>query len=103
MNADKNLVCHDCKKLFLFSSAEQQFFADKGLTNMPKRCANCRLSARYKRNGVNLDVLHDTICVKCSAPTVVPFEPDSEKPVYCRACFIEVRDAKEEASQLAAG
>lgn len=103
MIKDKNLVCHDCQKLFLFSAAEQHFFEEKGLTNLPKRCANCRLSARYKRNGENLEKLHDTDCVRCGARTVVPFEPDSDKPVYCRACFIENREAhaKAEASPLA--
>jgi CxxC-x17-CxxC domain-containing protein len=98
MSKDKNLVCHDCQKLFLFSEAEQSFFEQKGLTNLPKRCANCRLSARYKRNGDNLDKLHKTQCVKCNALTVVPFAPDDDKPVYCKACYIEQRELKEEAA-----
>jgi CxxC-x17-CxxC domain-containing protein len=99
--ADKNLVCHDCKKLFLFSKAEQDFFKEKQLTNMPKRCANCRLSARYKRNGDNLDRLHQTICIKCSAPTVVPFQPDDQKPIYCRACLMEIRESKTDQNLIA--
>ncbi len=98
--ADKNLVCQDCTNIFLFSIAEQEFFKEKGLTNMPKRCAICRVSARYKRNGTNLSSLHDAICIKCGAPTVVPFEPAESKPVYCQACFIEVRALKDRESRL---
>lgn len=40
--ADKTLTCVDCKGLFVFSAGEQQFFAEKGFTNQPKRCSNCR-------------------------------------------------------------
>ena len=91
MTNDNNLTCHDCKKLFLFSAAEQTFFEKKGFTNLPKRCTNCRLSARFKRDGHDAKRLHETKCVKCDAPTVVPFAPDAEKPVYCKPCFIYQR------------
>lgn len=88
---DKNLVCHDCRKLFLFSEGEQQFFKQKGLTNLPKRCPNCRLSAKFKRNGESLDGLFQVDCATCGALTVVPFKPKENRAVYCRACFIATR------------
>lgn len=91
MYSGKNLVCHECKKLFLFSEEEQAFFKQKGFTNLPKRCANCRLTARLRRNGDNLEKLHDTNCHKCGAVATVPFEPNGLRPVYCRACYMDVR------------
>ena len=48
MYTDKTLTCRDCGAEFTFSASEQQFFAEKGFTNEPSRCASCR-SAR--RNG----------------------------------------------------
>lgn len=95
MLVDKNLVCHDCRKLFLFSEGEQNFFKEKGLTNLPKRCPNCRLSAKFKRNGENLDNLHQVDCAHCGALTMVPFAPREDRPVYCRACFIKTRAEQE--------
>ncbi|MDZ4832436.1 MAG: zinc-ribbon domain containing protein [Candidatus Melainabacteria bacterium] len=92
MTFDKNLVCHECQKLFVFSEGEQQFFEQRGLTNLPKRCANCRLSAKFRRNGENLDNLHKIDCTTCGALTVVPFKPSEERPVYCRACFMKIRE-----------
>lgn len=39
---DKTLVCKDCGKEFVFTAGEQEFYAQKGLTNEPKRCKACR-------------------------------------------------------------
>ena len=39
---DKTLVCKDCGKEFVFTAGEQSFYAEKGLTNEPKRCKECR-------------------------------------------------------------
>ncbi|HHE41982.1 MAG TPA: hypothetical protein ENL12_05000 [Dehalococcoidia bacterium] len=47
---DKYIRCRDCGDEFVFSASEQQFFAEKGLTNEPKRCPTCR---RAKRNGTS--------------------------------------------------
>jgi len=91
---DKNLVCHDCRKLFCFSQGEQEFFKQKGLTNLPKRCSNCRVSAKFKRNGESLDNLYEVDCATCGALTVVPFKPKEDRAVYCRACFVHNRSTK---------
>lgn len=34
---DKTLVCKDCGKEFVFTAGEQEFYAQKGLTNEPKK------------------------------------------------------------------
>src|SRR4051794_19246399 len=48
--ADKSLACRDCGQAFVFSSGEQEFFAQKGFTNEPSRCPDCR-SARKASGG----------------------------------------------------
>ena len=46
---DKSLVCRDCGNEFIFSASEQAFFAEKGFTNEPGRCVQCR-AERKQRN-----------------------------------------------------
>jgi CxxC-x17-CxxC domain-containing protein len=40
--ADKTLTCRDCGAQFVFTAGEQEFYAQKGFTNEPSRCPNCR-------------------------------------------------------------
>jgi CxxC-x17-CxxC domain-containing protein len=35
--------------------------------------------------------MYPAICSNCGKPTEVPFQPRSDKPVYCRECFAERR------------
>jgi hypothetical protein len=46
---DVEIVCADCKKAFLFTAGEQQFFAERGFTP-PKRCKPCRDQRKARRN-----------------------------------------------------
>lgn len=39
---DRELTCTQCGKTFVFSADEQQFFREKGVTNDPKRCKQCK-------------------------------------------------------------
>jgi len=84
---DKQIACRDCKKEFLFSAAEQEFFKDKGLSNEPKRCANCRLLMRSQRLGLSAEQTAEVGCSACGHPTRVPFQPNGHKPVLCNSCF----------------
>ena len=45
---DKTLPCCDCGREFVFTVAEQEFFAQRGYTNTPKRCVECRKRRRRK-------------------------------------------------------
>ncbi len=83
MQEDEKLICEECGCEFLFTVGEQEFYSEKGLTNKPKRCTECR-KARKKRNKKKL---YDTFCSKCGAATKVPFKPIEGKEVYCRDCF----------------
>ncbi len=44
---DKEIVCKDCNKTFTFTTGEQEFYKEKGFTNEPARCQDCR---RAKKN-----------------------------------------------------
>ena len=95
---DEMRVCSDCGQEFLFSAAEQEFYAQKGFTNPPRRCKNCRVLAKQAREGNGGGAarsygdggsrqLFDVVCDQCGSPTQVPFKPTGGRPVYCRACF----------------
>ncbi len=46
---DKKIICRDCGKEFLFTVGEQKFFAEKGFTNDPVRCPECRKAKKAAR------------------------------------------------------
>ncbi len=51
---DKTLKCVDCGEEFTFTVREQQFYEEKGFTNEPKRCKECRDKKKQeKRNNFN--------------------------------------------------
>lgn len=83
---DKTLVCRDCGQEFIFTVGEQEFYQEKGFTNEPKRCPDCRRARkRDKRDGSKK--LYTIVCAECGRESQVPFEPRTGKPVYCRECF----------------
>lgn len=83
MSQDEKLVCEECGCNFEFTVGEQEFYAERGLTNKPKRCPECRKARKQK----NRKKLYDVVCSKCGAETKVPFKPIEGKEVYCRDCF----------------
>ena len=92
---DKTLVCKDCGEEFTFSASEQEFYAEKGFTNEPGRCPQCRAAKksqmRGNRNGGfgrnTQREMYPAVCAACGVETTVPFQPSGDKPVYCRDCF----------------
>lgn len=92
MFQDKNLSCRDCGANFVFTASEQDFFQQKGFTNEPGRCPDCR-AARKQQNGGGRSggyqqrEMHDVTCAACGVATQVPFRPSTDRPVYCRDCF----------------
>ena len=54
---DKSIRCADCGQEFAFTASEQQFFAEKGFTNEPKRCPTCR-RARRDRGSASQSTSH---------------------------------------------
>ncbi|ATW26057.1 zinc-ribbon domain containing protein [Candidatus Formimonas warabiya] len=91
---DKVLVCKDCGNEFTFSASEQEFFAEKGFTNEPGRCPQCRAAKKAQsrsnhRGGFGRQErqMYPAVCSSCGKETTVPFQPTGEKPVYCRDCY----------------
>jgi DNA repair exonuclease SbcCD ATPase subunit len=70
-NSDKRIICRQCGREFVFSTAEQEFYEQKGW-NQPRRCKECRA---IKRD----DALRP-VCSQCGA------ELDRTTPTYCGSC-----------------
>ena len=85
MKEDKTLTCCECGNEFTFTASEQEFYAEKGLTNKPKRCPKCRKIKKQQHRGKKK--MYDAVCAKCGAQTQVPFNPTQGRDVLCKACF----------------
>jgi len=99
---DKVLKCIDCGADFIFTAGEQLFFHDKQFKNEPKRCKTCKAKrvsvlgaapAPGNGNGGYAKVETRTTCSQCGKDTTVPFKPTQGRPVFCRECFQERRQA----------
>jgi CxxC-x17-CxxC domain-containing protein len=99
MYTDENLNCVDCGRTFPFTASEQEFYASKGFTNKPSRCADCRAARKASGGGrtgggsngggyggARREMFQAT-CSQCGGVAEVPFQPRGDKPVYCRDCF----------------
>jgi CxxC-x17-CxxC domain-containing protein len=92
---DKTLTCQDCGQDFTFSADDQQYHAEKGYANEPKRCPTCRSNRRsgggYGGGGGGYGggrrEMHPATCAQCGKETQVPFRPSGDRPVYCSDCF----------------
>ncbi|HEX2949625.1 MAG TPA: zinc-ribbon domain containing protein [Armatimonadota bacterium] len=89
---DKTLTCRDCGQSFTFTAGEQEFHAQKGFTNLPGRCPECRAQRKAQdrfggRRSSGPREMFTTTCSACGKSCQVPFQPSGEKPVYCSDCF----------------
>lgn len=50
---DKTIECRDCGQEFVFTVGEQEFYQEKGFTNEPVRCKDCRQKRKSERNNYN--------------------------------------------------
>ena len=87
--SDKNLTCKDCGASFIFTESEQDFYREKGFTNEPTRCPDCRAARKQSRGNDRRGdrQMYDAVCAECGKDTQVPFKPSGDRPVYCRDCF----------------
>jgi CxxC-x17-CxxC domain-containing protein len=109
---DKTLICRDCGTEFIFTAGEQEFYANKGLTNEPVRCHSCRSARKASRGSTEAEEngyvrygafasfggrtprqMHPATCAECGTMTEVPFLPRGDRPVYCSACYSKLRAA----------
>lgn len=85
MFQDKTLICKECGSEFVFTTGEQEFYAEKGFENEPQRCKTCR-DAR-KAGGRAPREMFEAVCASCGKTCKVPFKPREDRPVYCSECF----------------
>jgi len=119
---DKTLQCRDCGQDFVFTAGEQEYYAQKGFTNEPRRCPSCRQARKAQQGGSGYSSgggygggssygggnsygggggsyeraprqMFDAVCSNCGKETQVPFQPRGDKPVYCSDCFAERRQS----------
>ena len=95
---DRTLSCVECGQSFTFSADDQAYHADRGYSNEPKRCPDCRQARRAQRGGGggggynrSPREMHPVVCAECGKDTTVPFRPRGDRPVYCNDCFRQQR------------
>ncbi len=94
---ERTLSCRDCGRSFPFTVEEQEFFAQKGFTNDPVRCPECRAAKRAERGesrggyGREPREMFSVVCARCGKDAQVPFQPRGDKPVYCSDCYSQER------------
>jgi len=110
---DETLSCTDCGNEFIFSAGEQEFFAAKGFQNKPNRCPDCRSARRNQRATAGVGggggygagpragggpgrqrEMFSATCSQCGNVAQVPFQPRTDRPVYCSDCFQSSRPAR---------
>ncbi len=82
---DETLICKECGNEFVFTAGDQAFYAEKGFQNKPKACKACR--AARKNAGKPERPMFEAVCSDCGGIAKLPFEPNTDRPVYCSACF----------------
>ena len=92
MYQDKTFVRKDCGAEFVLTAGEQEFYAEKGFQNEPQRCKNCR-NARKNASKPQRE-MHTAICANCGKEAKIPFEPTSDRPVYCSECYAAMKESK---------
>ena len=100
---DRQINCLDCQQPFTFTAGEQEFYASRGLMNEPGRCPECRAARRGGQGGGARSYgggggygggereMSSATCSNCGKEALVPFQPRTDRPVYCSDCFEQVR------------
>ena len=105
--SDRTLTCSECGTDYIFTAGEQEYYADRGFRNEPKRCHACRvvrradMSARRREPSEPPSTgqdrprrqMYPATCAECGLETEVPFEPRGIRPVYCANCFTRQRNS----------
>ncbi len=96
--ADKTLTCADCGRQFIFTTADQEYYASRGWEHEPNRCPECRATRRRERDSSRGNSyprrMYPATCAACGKETEVPFEPRGDRPVYCSDCFVKMKGSR---------
>ena len=90
---NKIMVCKECGNEFTFTAGEQEFYAERGFQNEPQRCKACRDARKNAARGPR--EYFTATCAACGGEARVPFEPKSDRPVYCSECFAKMREQQD--------
>ena len=90
MYEDKTLVCKECGNEFVFTAGEQEFYAERGFQNEPQRCKACRDARKNNTRGPR--EFFTATCARCGGEAKVPFQPKTDRPVFCSECFAQMRN-----------
>lgn len=94
---DTQIQCSVCQQGFLFSAAEQAYYAQRGF-QFPKRCRPCRQARRKGGAATSRRIqaaprreyvarkTHTAPCATCGADVVLVFPP-AEREILCGDCF----------------
>ncbi len=115
--SDRTLTCRDCGETFVFTAGEQAFYQERGFSEPQRcpACRAKRKAERNSGGGYDSYAgggsysaggyggghsggggggyssgprqMYPATCSNCGKATEVPFQPRSDKPVYCRECF----------------
>jgi CxxC-x17-CxxC domain-containing protein len=98
MFTEKSLHCYNCKKIFIFTVAAQEYRSSQGYPNDPTNCPTCR---RARKTGIShVDTnegynshrqMYPVTCTQCGKAVRIPFQPRPGKPIYCSDCQMKVR------------
>jgi CxxC-x17-CxxC domain-containing protein len=100
---DRTLTCRECGQPFTFTAGEQEFYASHQLANEPGRCPECRAARRASQGSgygsprssyPRERAMFTAVCSNCGQEAQVPFQPRTDRPVYCTDCFQQVRPAR---------
>lgn len=83
MFEDKTLKCKDCGDQFIFTTGEQEFYAQKGFQNEPARCAPCRrarkmdkAAGRMANDRISSTISHSSLSIRRTRPTCLTRRTD---------------------------
>ena len=89
---DETLVCKECGQEFTFTARDQEFYAKQGYENKPQRCKACRDNRKNASRGPR--EFFTATCANCGGEARVPFEPKTDRPVFCSDCFAKKKEAR---------
>ena len=88
MYEDKTLTCKNAPGVRIHRGEQSSMLS--ALQNEPQRCKPCRDN---RKNAARAPREYFTaVCAACGGEAKVPFEPKSDRPVYCSDCFARIRE-----------
>jgi CxxC-x17-CxxC domain-containing protein len=95
---DKTLKCKECGDDFIYTMGEQVYYQERGFMNHPQRCKTCRDNRKNAARGPR--EFFSATCYGCGGEAKIPFEPKTDRPVYCSDCFAKPLTGMESSTDI---